>query len=79
MIMMNNNLRVFISVAEKGSFTATAEELFISQPAVSRSINDKKSAELSTSPADFWRRRRDLNPRDGCPPYTLSRGASSTT
>ncbi len=38
MIMMNNNLRVFISVAEKGSFTATAEELFISQPAVSRSI-----------------------------------------
>lgn len=38
MIMMNNNLRVFISVAEKGSFTAAAEELFISQPAVSRSI-----------------------------------------
>lgn len=40
MIMMNNSLRVFISVAEKGSFTATAEELFISQPAVSRAIKN---------------------------------------
>ena len=26
-----------------------------------------------------WRRRRDLNPRTGCPIYTLSRGASSAT
>ena len=25
----------------------------------------------------WWRRRRDLNPRAGCPTYTLSRGASS--
>lgn len=38
MIMSNNNLRVFIQVAEKGSFTATADELYISQPAISRSI-----------------------------------------
>ena len=27
----------------------------------------------------FWRRRRDLNSRAGCPAYTLSRGASSAT
>ena len=27
----------------------------------------------------FWRRRRDLNPRDGFPPYSLSRGAPSAT
>ena len=26
-----------------------------------------------------WRGRRDLNPRAGCPTYTLSRGASSAT
>ena len=26
-----------------------------------------------------WRRRRDLNPRAGCPTYTLSRGASSAS
>ena len=35
--------------------------------------------EKSTDKVDafFWRRRRDLNSRDGFPPYTLSRGASS--
>ena len=38
MIMINHNLRIFISVAEKGSFTATADELFITQPAISRAI-----------------------------------------
>lgn len=38
MIMLNNNLRVFIAVAEKGSITETANDLFISQPAVSKSI-----------------------------------------
>ena len=26
-----------------------------------------------------WRRLRDLNPRDGYPPYALSRGASSAS
>lgn len=36
--MMNNNLRIFIQVTENGSFTATANELFISQPAISRAI-----------------------------------------
>ncbi|MBQ8161087.1 MAG: LysR family transcriptional regulator [Clostridia bacterium] len=38
MIMMNHNLRVFIQVAERGSFTEAAGELYISQPAVSRAI-----------------------------------------
>lgn len=43
MIMMNNNLRIFIQVAENGSFTATADELFISQPAISRAIKTLES------------------------------------
>lgn len=38
MIMMNNNLRIFIQVAERGSFTQVANELYISQPAISRAI-----------------------------------------
>lgn len=38
MIMLNHNLRIFIKVAEKGSITETANELYISQPAVSKAI-----------------------------------------
>ena len=38
MIMINNNLRIFIQVAERGSFTQVANELYISQPAISRAI-----------------------------------------
>lgn len=38
MIMLNHNLRIFIRVAEKGSITETANELYISQPAVSKAI-----------------------------------------
>jgi hypothetical protein len=39
-----------------------------------------KGGVLTTWPRGlFWRRRRDLNPRAGCPTYTLSRGASSAT
>ncbi len=38
MVMINNNLRIFIHVAETGSFTATANELYVSQPAVSKAI-----------------------------------------
>lgn len=38
MIMINNNLRIFIQVAEKGSFTLVANEIYISQPAISRAI-----------------------------------------
>ena len=39
-----------------------------------------KNPEVFTG-KDFgiWRRRRDLNPRDGFPPYSLSRGAPSAT
>lgn len=36
--MISNNLRIFIVVAEKGSFTAAADELYITQPAVSRAV-----------------------------------------
>lgn len=38
MVMLNNNLRIFLVAAEKKSFTLTANELYISQPAVSRAI-----------------------------------------
>ena len=36
--MLNHNVKVFLRVAEKGSITAVADELFISQPAVSKAI-----------------------------------------
>ncbi len=38
MVMINNNLRIFIKVAESGSITQTSKELFISQPAVSKAV-----------------------------------------
>lgn len=38
MIMLNNNLHIFISAAETGSLTETAKKLYISQPAVSQAI-----------------------------------------
>ncbi|MDO4556643.1 MAG: LysR family transcriptional regulator, partial [Lachnospiraceae bacterium] len=56
MIMMNNNLRIFIQVAEKGSFTATANELFISQPAISRAI---RSLEDELKLKLFYRDKRN--------------------
>lgn len=40
MVMINNNLKIFISVAEKGSITETANDLYISQPAVSKTIKN---------------------------------------
>ena len=40
-----------------------------------RFIKDKRHTRLGMPFA--WRRRGDLNPRDGHPPYSLSRGASS--
>jgi DNA-binding transcriptional LysR family regulator len=40
MIMNCNTLRVFISVAEKKSITKAANELYISQPAVSKAIKN---------------------------------------
>lgn len=36
--MISHSLRIFLSVAENGSVTTTANELFISQPAVSKTI-----------------------------------------
>ncbi|MDO4399828.1 MAG: LysR family transcriptional regulator [Coriobacteriia bacterium] len=38
MIMMNNNLRVFVEAAERSSFTRAAEALHVTQPAVSRAV-----------------------------------------
>ncbi len=38
MIMLNNNLRIFITAAELESLTEAAKKLFISQPAVSQAI-----------------------------------------
>ena len=38
MIMLNNNLRVFITVAELGSLTEAAKKLYVSQPAISQAI-----------------------------------------
>ncbi len=40
MIMLNHNLHIFINVAEKGSITEAANELYISQPAVSKAIKN---------------------------------------
>lgn len=38
MIMLNNNLRIFITAAELSNLTKTARKLYISQPAVSQAI-----------------------------------------
>lgn len=40
MIMLNHNLHIFLSVAEKGSITAAANKAYISQPAVSKAIKN---------------------------------------
>ncbi len=40
MVMLNHNLHIFLSVAEKGNITETAKELYISQPAVSKAIKN---------------------------------------
>ena len=56
MIMMNNNLRIFIQVAEKGSFTQVANELYISQPAISRAI---KALEDELKVKLFFRDKRN--------------------
>lgn len=45
MIMLNNNLRIFITAAELKNLTETARKLYISQPAVSQAIR-KLEAEL---------------------------------
>ncbi|ALC84332.1 hypothetical protein AM592_19795 [Bacillus gobiensis] len=47
-VMTINQLRIFIKVAEKLNFTDAAEELFMTQPAVSRAISSLES-ELGVS------------------------------
>ena len=56
MIMINNNLRIFMTVAEKGSFTRAADDMFISQPAVSRAI---KALEDELNVKLFFRDKRN--------------------
>lgn len=56
MIMLNNNLRIFIHVAERGSFTKVADELYISQPAISRAI---KALENELKVKLFFRDKRN--------------------
>ena len=53
--MISYSLRIFLSVAERGSITKTANELFISQPAVSKTI---KSLEQKLSLKLFHRDKR---------------------
>lgn len=38
MVMLNNNLRIFIKAAEELSLTETAKKLYVSQPAISHAI-----------------------------------------
>lgn len=38
MIMLNNNLHIFITVAQTGSLTEAAKKLYVSQPAISQAI-----------------------------------------
>ncbi len=38
MIMLNNNLRIFITAAESGSLTEAAKKIYVSQPAISQAI-----------------------------------------
>ena len=46
MIMLNNNLRIFITAAELESLTEAAKKLYVSQPAISQAIR-KLEEELS--------------------------------
>ena len=56
MVMMSNNLHVFIQVAERGSFTQVANDLYISQPAISRAI---KALEEELKVKLFFRDKRN--------------------
>ena len=38
MIMLNNNLHIFITAAQTGSLTEAAKKLYVSQPAISQAI-----------------------------------------
>lgn len=56
MIILNNNLRIFIVVAQKKSITQAAKSLYISQPAVSKAI---KNLETEFHLKLFYRSRQD--------------------
>ena len=53
--MISHSLKIFLSVAEKGSVTETANELFISQPAISKTI---KTLEQKLNLKLFYRDKR---------------------
>ena len=54
-----SEIQGFVAVAEKGSFRAAAESLFISQPALSRRI-EKLEAELGSRLVERTTRRVSL-------------------
>ena len=59
-------------------FTACPTVIPAAKPARVQILKLYKEKHPSQSDGCFsWRRLRDLNPRDGYPPYALSRGASS--
>ena len=63
------------------SFTPARKQMSPSAPLVFVCGLQKWSVDVSTL-QPYWqmkRRKRDLNPRAGCPTYTLSRGASSAS
>ena len=72
--MVNLELyRVFYTVAKCGSLTKAAEELYISQPAVSQAIKQLES-QLGTTLFNRTHRGMELSVQGGKPPnlvYTL--------
>ena len=48
MIMLNNNLHIFITAAQTGSLTEAAKKLYVSQPEVSQAIK-KLEEELNVN------------------------------
>ncbi len=68
--------------SKKHSSSATGGEYFFSLSRGKPLLGSNLSANAKRTPVGVllrWRRRRDLNSRDGNPPYTLSRGASSAS
>lgn len=55
MLMLNNNLHIFIVVSETGSLTEAAKKLYISQPAISQAI---KKLEKELNVRLFFRSKR---------------------
>ena len=55
--------RVFRTVAAKGNISAAAQELYLSQSAVSQSIRGSSSLSTSTAPWASWKTGRRSSPR----------------